>query len=32
MKKIEILRDALEMDRTELIPSKVCKTKLIHVT
>lgn len=32
MKKIEILRDALEMDRTELVPSKICKTKLIHVT
>lgn len=32
MKKIEILKDALQMDRTELIPSKICKTKLIHVT
>lgn len=32
MKKIEILKDALKMDRTELVPSKICKTKLIHVT
>lgn len=32
MKKIEILKDALAMDRTELVPSKVCKTKIIHVT
>lgn len=31
MKKIEILKDALAMDRTELVPSKVCKTKIIHV-
>jgi hypothetical protein len=32
MKKTEIFKEALEMNRDELIPSKICKTKLIHVT
>lgn len=32
MKKAEIIKEALQMNREELIPSKVCKTKLINVT
>lgn len=32
MKKIEIFNAALKMNREDLVPSKICKTKLIHVT
>ena len=32
MKKSEIFKEALEMDRTDLIPSKICKCKYINVT
>lgn len=32
MKKAEIFKEALKMQREELVPSKVCKTKLIHIT
>lgn len=32
MKKAEIFKKALEMNREELLPTKICKTKLINVT
>lgn len=32
MKKMEIFKKALEMNREELIPTKICRTKLINVT